>query len=81
MTARWNYRHELTDFRRHNDGSCSYRTRSEGDIPYEPIQSSLLKMEAWNIARKEAERTGRDIVVYVINNRIISRTRSGCSRN
>ena len=74
---RWDYRYELTDFKRDELGICSYHTRQEGKIPYDPrpFYSSSLLLKVWRKAREEAERTGRDIVIYVFGNQIVQRVK------
>ena len=80
MINRWNYRYELINFQRHNNGSVSYTTRSEGEIPYDCFKrtgrSSKLLFKAWKTARDLAEKTLNDVVVYVIGNRVIPRVRT-----
>ena len=42
---RWDYRHELINFQKHEDGSVSYQTRDSGKILYgrgRPFESSKL---------------------------------------
>jgi hypothetical protein len=77
MVEQWDYRHELINFQRNSDGSISYSTKSEGEVELKdsPL-CGRLKLDAWATARKEAEKTGKDVVVYVKGNQIISRTRS-----
>jgi hypothetical protein len=57
----WNYSYEVKNFRRHDDGSCSYSTREQGEIPYIPItspqSSGMFKLRIWSKARALAERT------------------------
>jgi len=84
MVEGYDYRYELIDFRRHDDGSSSYQTRSQGEIqipfdPRKPFESSSLKLNVWKTARELAERTKKDIIIYVFGRRIVSRTRSVCN--
>ena len=77
MAKRWDYRYEMIDFHREKDGIVSCQSRSEGQIPYrDNFRSTRLLFEAWKTARDLAERTQRDVVVYVRGNRIIPRVRT-----
>ncbi len=75
----WNYRYEVANFKRHEDGSCSYTTREEGEVPYVPItsrrSSTVFMFKIWGKALELAEQTGRDAIVYAIGRRTLSRTR------
>ena len=82
MTAKkYDYRYEVLGFQRHEDGSCSYRTRGKGVIPYDEknFRSTKLYFKTWSITRKLAEKNGKDVVSYVIGNRILSQVKSVCS--
>ena len=72
--AHWNYLYEVNNFKRHDDGSCSYSTREEGNIPYVPItsqrSSSLFMLGIWGKARRLAERTGKDITAYATGRKV-----------
>lgn len=73
MVKKWGYRYELINFQRHDDGSVSYQTMDERKIPF---KSSRLLLKTWKTARDLAEKTLKDVVVYVIRNRVISRVRA-----
>ena len=79
MNKKWDYRHELINFQRHDDGSVSYQTMSQGKIPYQPFESSKLLLEVSQTARDLAEKTLKDVVVYVREDKIIFRIRTVCS--
>lgn len=76
----WDYRYELTDFKRHPDGHVSYTTRDKGEIPYVPITSRLsstrVYFRVWSAARTLAEKTGKDVIVEVFGRKIITSTRT-----
>jgi len=76
---RWDYRYELINFQRHDNGSVSYQTRGQGKILYgyeKPFESSRLLLRTWKTARSLAEKTHKDVVIYVLGKRIIPRIRT-----
>lgn len=78
MIERWDYRYELIDFERLGFGVVRYQTREQGNLNHyhKPKESSRLFFKVQRTARELAEKTLKDVVVYVIGNRIIPRVRT-----